>query len=321
MGQRFNGAAGMGIQASLGTAVTADILFAPEALHIQGDPAMHDREAAVGRQALPPEPVGFDPKASVNLEGQIEIIGQMIYAALGGLSESGADPYDHEITQGTPKLLTVVKDQGIDYGSGKTGRLVYDACFSEFTLSAEPRGALMFSGSLIGCQQGTVATLSQTVPSAVPLMYHDLGGGGNGYVKLKWGSGALTEDANVKKIEVTVSNSSNQGKITAGSAGNPKEILHGKLAVSASITTTFASADAYNQMIDLGYWGLEINFHNSISKALKIEIPNMRFDSDPTPDIGGGDEELDLEISGTAYKSGATQTITITATDSTASYV
>ena len=45
----------------------------------------------------------------------------------------------------------------------------------------------------------------------------------------------------------------------------------------------------------------------------------LRLRSDP--DIGGGDEELDLEISGTAYKSGATQTITITATDSTATYV
>lgn len=311
MASKFDGVIGIGVQAGLGSASTADFYPVAEDANINSEPVHHERIPNAGLR-LQPRPAGFNHSFDLTgMEGDVTHIGRLLMAMLG--TEAFSTPA-HTITYGVSKYLSCFIDRNVVLTGSDEGEYLRDVRGESFEFEVNPRQISRCSLRGPGTDKSTTAGMTQSLPSGSPITWDMLLASNSGYFKVQLNDGAFAADQTVQSFKFGITRTQKNDKITAESA-QPVDILQGNADITFEFAKEFASSTDYAAFVNQHEIGVEALFFVGQPEQFKVTIPHATFEAPAFDGVGSGEDEILFNVSAKAFFDGSDEIITVVATD------
>ena len=294
MGQKWEGALGIGKEASYAGGVAPAIYIAVVRGNAETERISPEDNRATGQRPLFRSVItGLDFSFSWEQWAEPRNLGELLELAIGTPTPSTPGGFSGDETRHTfdhaasLDSFSLSVDRGV---SGSPTKRYIGARINTFTLVSAARDIVTVTVDGFAQQESDVAALAPDLDEFEydPFTFDELS------MSIGLGGAAIALDQAIERFSMTVSNDLISDKVTANSTLYIAELPLGSLRVSGEFDREFESLTEYNafvansQLDMVCIWSGDTMDSNPY--RLYIDIPNARITSLPLPEIAGASE-------------------------------
>jgi hypothetical protein len=313
------GYAGIGKEATFGTAVAPGTFLPIKSVEVTTDPQVYyPEEIRSNRAKSKGVAMGRKHEASLAMDAEPATLGHLLLGALGAVATSQPDAVNHpSVYNHVFSPANVLPSYTIEKYDSTMIQRVAGAKIDTLSLSIESAGDGVLNAE-VGLKAKSVAdqaaAASPNYSDKTPFVFH------NATVT----KGGATND-NVKNISLEISNKLKDDHFVITKSKDVKEINEGMREVSGSVEMYFRTKQDYLDFINGSQDSLTITFEGGLISGvyvekLTVELPKIQYDGFEVP-MGGADDEVMASLEFTAlYDSTSAFDIKATLVNSVSAY-
>ena len=325
---KFRARAGLGHQTAVGTPSTPDIWFGYESASHDGAGVNSLAELGMAREPILAVNYGMQHSwAMSGIQTNITAAAYIMWLAMGSQSQGAGPPYTHTIlidSTGESEYITVNFDRGTNLVGANTPTLrLEDSKMSNFSFECQMNSFAKIACGGLGCRTTETTALTAAILSGAnnaPMSAASFTAAvtTGAYTKLKYGAGALADDAAITGFKVEFTQGMDYGGTTFGQK-QPDRVNEGPARIRWTVEREFFGAgatafyDAWKNGTKVGAeFKAVVGAHSLILRSL-----NMAPAQGLGGEVGNTGDPVKMQLVCDAYASSPDLSLEVIAVDST----